>query len=95
MKELLPINQNVVLDITESKTEQRTASGIIIPDSAKEKPQFAKIVWISTIDNVEVKPGDLVMFKPYSGTEIEFENRKYLILPYADILAKVTETEEI
>ena len=95
MKELLPVNQNVILDITESQAEQRTPSGIIIPDTAKEKPQFAKIVWMSAIDNAEVKPGDLALFKPYSGTEIEFENKKYLILPYADLLAKVTETEEI
>jgi chaperonin GroES len=43
MKELQPINQYVALDITESKSEKRTASGIIIPDTAGEKPQMAKI----------------------------------------------------
>jgi chaperonin GroES len=95
MKELQPINQQVIIDITESNQEQRTASGIIIPDSAKEKPRMAPIVWMSIVDNAEVKPGDMVLFKPYSGTEIEFEEKKYLILPYADILAKIVETEEI
>ena len=95
MKELQPVNQQVVIDITESNQEQRTASGIIIPDSAKEKPKMAPIVWMGVIDNAEVKPGDMVLFKPYSGTEIEFEGKKYLILPYADILAKIVETEEI
>jgi chaperonin GroES len=95
MKELQPINQQVVLDVTESNQEMRTASGIIIPDTAKEKSKIAPIVGMSTIDNAEVKPGDTVLFKPFSGTEVEFEARKYLILPYADIMAKIVETETI
>lgn len=95
MKELQPVNQQVVIDITIPSHEQRTAGGIIIPDTAKEKPKIAPIVWMSVIENAEVKPGDMVLFKPYSGTEVEFEGKKYLILPYADILAKIVETEEI
>ncbi len=95
MRELQPVNQNVVLDITESNQERRTASGLIIPDSAKEKPNHAPIVWMGVIENSEVKPGDVVLFKPYSGTEIDFEGKKYLILPYADVLSKVIETEAI
>ncbi len=95
MKELQPINQQVILDITESKDEQRTASGIIIPDTAKEKPKTAPIVAMSTIENAEIKPGDVVLFRPFTGTEVEFEGKKYLILPYAEILAKIVETEEI
>lgn len=95
MKELQPVNQMVILDITESKEEQRTASGIIIPDSAKEKPKSARITSMGYIENAEVKPGDVILFKPYGGTETEFEGKKYLILPYGDILAKVVETEEI
>lgn len=95
MKELQPVNQQVILDITVSRQEQRTASGIIIPDTAKEKPQMAPVVGMSVIDNPEIKPGDTVLFKAYSGSEIEFEDKKYLILPYSDILAKIVETEEI
>ncbi len=95
MKELQPVNQQVILDITVSNQEQRTASGIIIPDTAKEKPQMAPVVGMSVIDNPEIKPGDTVLFKAYSGSEIEFEGKKYLILPYSDILAKIVETEEI
>jgi chaperonin GroES len=95
MKELQAVNQQVLLDVTESQQEQHTASGIIIPDSAKEKSQMALVASMSVIDNPEIKPGDRVIFKPYSGNEIEFEGKKYLILPYADILAKVVETEEI
>lgn len=95
MKELQPVNQQVILDITESNQEQRTASGIIIPDTAREKPKMAAVSGMSMIDNPEIKPGDMVLFKPYSGTEVEFEGKKYLILPYSDILAKIVETEEI
>ncbi len=95
MKELQPINQHVALDISETAAEKRTPSGIIIPDTAKEKPQFARIAWMGVVDNAEVKPGDTVLFKAYSGTEIDFEGKKYLILPYADILARIVETEEI
>jgi chaperonin GroES len=95
MRELQPVNQHVALDITESGSEKRTASGIIIPDTAKEKSQFASIAWMGLVENAEVKPGDTVIFKAYSGTEVEFEGKKYLILPYADILAKIVETEEI
>ena len=95
MKELQPVNQNVLLDITESDKEQKTASGIIIPDSAKEKQNIAKVVGISSIDNPEVTVGDMVLYKGFSGTETEFEGKKYLLLPYADILAKIVETDEI
>lgn len=95
MKELQPVNQHVVIDITIENKEQRTAGGIIIPDTSREKPQMASVIAIGVIDNPEVVPGDVVIFKAYSGTEIDFEGRKYLILPYADILAKIVETEEI
>ena len=95
MKELQPINQLVVLDITESKNEQKTSSGIIIPDTAREKPKTAPVVLIGVIENAEIKPGDIVLYRPCTGTESEFENSKYLILPYTDILAKVVETEKI
>ena len=95
MKELQPINQNVLLELTEDKLEQKTSGGIIIPDSAKEKQEVGKVLAISNIDNVEIVPGDQVLYKKYSGTEIEFEGKNYLLLPYADILSKIVETESI
>lgn len=94
MKELQPVNENVLLELQEEKIS-KTTSGIIIPDTAKEKPKFAKVVSMSQIENAEVKPGDTVFFKPYSGTELEYEGKKYLVLPYADIMAKIVETEAI
>ena len=95
MKELQPINQNVLLDLSEQENEQKTSGGIIIPDTAREKPSMARVVGLSNIENAEVSVGDTVLFKEYSGTTTEFEGKKYLLLPYADLLAKVVETEAI
>jgi chaperonin GroES len=95
MKELQPVNQNVLLDITEEDKIQKTASGIIIPDTAKEKESIAKVVAMSNIENAEIAVGDMVLYKAFSGTETEFEGKKYLLIPYADLLAKVVETDEI
>lgn len=95
MKELQPVNQNILLDITEDKGEQKTKSGIIIPDSAKEKKNVAKVVAMGAIDNSEVVVGDTVLYKGFGGEEIEFEAKKYLLIQYSEILAKVVEVEEI
>ena len=95
MKELQPLNENVLLDITEDKTEQKTSTGIILPDSAKEKPQYAKVIAIGNIENAGIAVGDVVFYKKVSGTEFEFEGSKYLMVLYADLLAKIVETEEI
>ena len=95
MKELQPINQNVLLELTEDNPEQKTAGGIIIPDSAREKQEVAKVVAVSNIENAEVVPGDTVLYKKYTGTGIEFEGKHFLLLPYADILSKVVETESV
>ena len=95
MKELQAINQQVILDISENNQEQRTASRIIIPDIAKERQNIAKVFSMSVIDNPEIKAGDMVLYKSYSGSEVEFEGKKYLILPYSDVLAKIVETESI
>lgn len=93
--ELMPVNQNVILDLSDEGKEQKTASGIIIPDTAKEKPKMARVVSISNIENIEIAVGDTVFFKEYSGTEIQHEDKKYLVVSYTDILAKLVETEEI
>jgi len=95
MKELQPLSQNVILNLDADKSEQKTAGGIIIPDTAKEKPQMARVVAVGNIENPGIAVGDLVVYKKYSGTELEFEGHKYLFIPYADLLAKIVETEEI
>ena len=93
MKELQPINQHVLLEL--EATEEKTASGIIIPDTAKEKPTFAKVVALSGIEDPEISAGDVVFYKNFSGTEIEFDGKNYLMMPYSDILGRVVETDKI
>ena len=93
MKELQPINQHVLLEV--GAKEEKTASGIIIPDTVSEKPQFAKVLSISGIEDPEISVGDVVFYKNFSGTELEFDGKEYLMMPYADILGKVVETEQI
>ena len=95
MKELQPVNPYVLLEIKEEKGEQKTASGIIIPDTAKEKPQFAKVVAIGNVEDAEISIGDTVFYKNFAGTEIEYDENKYLSIPYSELLAKIVETEEI
>lgn len=68
--------------------EEKTASGIIIPDTAKEKPQQGKIVAIGTgkkDEPINVKVGDQVLYGKYSGTEVTIEGSEYLIMKEADI----------
>lgn len=70
--------------------ETKTASGIIIPDSAKEKPQQGKVVAAGNGkegESMEVKVGDIVMYGKYTGTEISFDGTDYLIMNQSDILA--------
>jgi chaperonin GroES len=95
MKELQPLNENVLLELSEEFMETKTAGGLIIPDTAKEKPQMAKVLALGNIENPGVAAGDVVIYKKYSGTEIQFEGKKYMFVPYADLLAKIVETESI
>ncbi|HNX43439.1 MAG TPA: co-chaperone GroES [Bacteroidales bacterium] len=70
--------------------EQKTAGGIIIPDTAKEKPQRGTVVAVGTGKKDEpltVKEGDLVLYGKYSGTEISIDGKDYLIMRESDILA--------
>ncbi len=72
--------------------EEKTQGGIIIPDSAKEKPQSGKVVAVgpgSKDEPMEVEVGDVVLYGKYSGTEIRYENNDYLIMSQSDILAVV------
>ncbi len=70
--------------------EEKTASGIIIPDSAKEKPLKGKVVAVGTgkpDEPLTVKEGDTVLYGKYAGTELSHEGEDYLIMREADILA--------
>tara|TARA_B100001059_G_scaffold227861_1_gene258211 strand:- start:687 stop:998 length:312 start_codon:yes stop_codon:yes gene_type:complete len=85
-----PLADRVLVEPLEAET--KTASGIIIPDSAKEKPQKGIVVAVGpgTKENpVTVKVGNTVLYGKYSGTELKLENNDYLIMRESDILAIV------
>jgi len=78
--------------IMSSPAEEKTAGGIIIPDTAKEKPQRGTVVAAGPGKKDEpmtVKPGDVVLYGKYSGTEINVDGKDYLIMKESDILAIV------
>ena len=85
-----PLGERVLVEPQEA--EVKTASGIIIPDSAQEKPQKGKVLAVGqgTKDvQMEVKVGNIVLYGKYSGTEIKVEDKAYLIMKQSDILAVI------
>ncbi|MRI62806.1 co-chaperone GroES [Ornithobacterium rhinotracheale] len=85
-----PLADRVVIEPAPAET--KTASGIIIPDSAKEKPQEGIVVAVGTGKKDEpltVQVGDKVLYGKYAGTELKLEGKGYLIMREADILAIV------
>ena len=83
-----PLADRVVIEPKEAET--KTASGIFIPDTAKEKPQQGKIVAVGPgkkDEPMEVKVGDEVLYGKYAGTEVTVGDTKYLIVKQSDILA--------
>ncbi len=92
---LKPLGDRVLIEPTER--EERTASGIILPETAKEKPQEGRVLAIGPGRRdedgkyvaMDVKTGDTVLFAKYAGTEVKIEDKKLLILKETDILAIV------
>ncbi len=84
-----PIDDRVLLETMES--EEKKVGNIIIPDTAKEKPQIGKIIAVGNDEDLQklVKEGDKVIYAKYGGTEIELEGKKYLIVQRSDILGIV------
>lgn len=83
-----PLADRVIIET--SAAEEKTAGGIIIPDTAKEKPQRGKVVAVGKgkpDDPMTVKTGDVVLYGKYAGTEISVEGKDYLIMREADIFA--------
>ncbi len=78
-----PLGDRVLVERVEETNT--TASGIIIPDNAKEKPSEGKVLAIGS-DVEEVREGDIVVFGKYSGTELVLEGKEYLVLDVSDIL---------
>lgn len=85
-----PLADRVLIEPTVA--EEVTVSGIIIPDSAKEKPLKGKVLAVGNglkDEPMILKEGDLVLYGKYAGTEIEFEGTKYLMMRQSDVLAVI------
>ncbi len=88
-----PLGDRVVVKVL--KAEEKTKSGLVLPDTAKEKPQEGEVMAVGTgrlLDNgqkvpMEVKVGDRIIFSKYAGTEIKIDGEEYLIFSERDILA--------
>ena len=90
-----PLADNVLIERLEA--ENKTSGGIVLPDTAKEKPQKGKVVSVGkgkalddgTIKKPEVKKGDTVLFRSYAGTDLKMGDKEYLIMAESEILAVI------
>ena len=89
-----PLGDRVVIKMLES--EETTKSGIVLPGTAKEKPQMAEVIEVGpggTVDGkevkMEVKAGDKVIYSKYAGTEVKLDGDEFIIVRQSDILAVV------
>ena len=95
MASLRPLEDRVVLKVLDA--EEKTAGGIIIPDTAKEKPQEGKVVAVGSgsksedgkVTPLDVKAGDTILFGKWSGTEVKVDGKDLLIMKESDILGIV------
>ena len=87
---LKPIEDRVVIELKDDIVE-KNVGGIIIPDTAKDKPNIGVVVAVGTDKDLQeiIKVNDKVIYAKYSGTEIEIENKKYLIISKKEIMAIV------
>jgi chaperonin GroES len=94
-----PLHDRVV--VTRIDAEDKTAGGIIIPDTAKEKPQEGKVIAVGPggrdeagkLIPIDVKAGDRVLFGKWSGTEVKIDGVEYLIMKESDIMGVLVEAE--
>ena len=90
-----PLSDKVLVRRLEA--ENKTAGGIVLPDTAKEKPQRGKVVSVGTgkqlddgtVRKMQVKKGDTVLFTSYAGTDVKIDGKEHLIMSESDILAIV------
>lgn len=85
-----PLGARVLVQLIEE--ESYTPSGLVLPDTAKDKPQRGEVVAVGDDEEIKVEVGDRVFFARYTGTELRLENRDYLILEAADLLAVLRTT---
>lgn len=94
-KKIRPLQDRLIVERLEG--DEKTASGLYIPDTAKEKPQQGRVVAVGkgkvredgTVAPLDVKKGDLILFGKYSGSEIKLDGNEYLIMREDDVLGVV------
>jgi chaperonin GroES len=94
----VPLTDHIVLKAVEQ--EEVTMSGIVIPDSAKEKPQHGHVVAVGpgkmneagTLETIDLAEGDRVLYQKYTGQEITVDQDDYIVIRFQDVLAKLEET---
>jgi len=82
-----PLGTRVVIKPLEQ--ESKTASGLYIPETAKEKPQSGQVVAVGDSEDIKLKPGDRVLFAKYTGTEFKLDNQEYILMECNDVLARL------
>ncbi len=90
MSKIQPLADRIL--VKPAAAEEKTIGGIIIPDSAKEKPLRGEVIAVGEGTKEEkmlLKEGDLILYGKYAGTELEFEGEKYLVMRQSDVLAIV------
>ncbi|MFM8875896.1 MAG: co-chaperone GroES [Anaerolineae bacterium] len=82
-----PLGTRVLIQPLEQ--ESKTALGLFLPESAKEKPQTGQVVAVGDDESIKLKPKDKVLFAKYSGTEFKYDGVDYLLMESSDILARL------
>ena len=94
---VVPLTDHIVLQSVEE--DEMTASGLVIPESAKEKPQHGNVVSVGpgkmneagVVETIDLGAGDRVLYQKYTGQEINVENEDYIIIRFQDVLAKLVD----
>lgn len=94
---VVPLSDHIVLQSIEE--EELTASGLVIPESAKEKPQHGSVVAVGpgkmndagVVETIDLGAGDRVLYQKYTGQEINVENEDFIIIRFQDVLAKLVD----
>jgi chaperonin GroES len=95
--QIKPLEDRILVEVIDAET--KTASGLVIPDTAKEKPQEGKVIAVGPgrFDEdgekrvpMDIKTGDTVIFSKYGGTEVSYDGKDYLLLSARDVLAVVS-----
>lgn len=82
-----PLGSRVLIQALEQ--ESKTASGLLLPETAKEKPQTGEVIAVGTDEDIKLKVGEKVLFAKYTGTEFKLDGVEYLLMDVNDILARL------